>query len=46
MGDVRRVYVEKKEPFAVKARELKEEGSEKTIPQALSKTSSDKFSTS
>lgn len=25
MGDVRRVYVEKKEPFAVKARELKEE---------------------
>jgi len=25
MGDVRRIYVEKKEPFAVKAKELKEE---------------------
>ena len=25
MGNVKRVYVEKKEPFAVKARELKEE---------------------
>ncbi len=25
MGDVRRIYVEKKEPFAVRARELKEE---------------------
>ena len=25
MGTVRRIYVEKKEPFAVKARELKEE---------------------
>ncbi|MBP5454118.1 MAG: hypothetical protein J6Y09_05850, partial [Lachnospiraceae bacterium] len=25
MGNVRRIYVEKKEPFAVKARELKEE---------------------
>ena len=25
MGDVRRIYVEKKEPFAVRARELKEQ---------------------
>lgn len=25
MGNVRRIYVEKKEPFAVKAKELKEE---------------------
>ena len=25
MGNVKRIYVEKKEPFAVKARELKEE---------------------
>ena len=25
MGNVRRIYVEKKEPYAVKARELKEE---------------------
>ena len=25
MGDVRRIYVEKKEPFAVRAKELKEE---------------------
>ena len=25
MGNVRRIYVEKKEPFAVKARELEEE---------------------